>query len=166
MDENPSVDETTIPSDTEVVETTGEETVETPESTEPEVVPKTQYDSVHKRATRAEAELKTLKGNNTASTPQASSQSSIEETVLLANGMSEELVKKLKSVAKVEGYSSLLKAQNDPIFVAVKDKFEQDKRQKEASLGASRGAGSVKAVKKINSTGLTRDEHRAMVLGQ
>ncbi len=91
------------------------------------------------------------------------SQPSVEETVLLANGMDEALVKKLKSVAKVEGYTSLLKAQNDPVFIAVKTQFEKDKKQKEAALPGSRRAGAVKPVKGLTSPGLSRDEHMKMV---
>lgn len=92
----------------------------------------------------------------------ASAQPNVEETVLLANGMSEDLMKELKAVAQARGISSLIKAQNDPIFVAVKEKFEKDQRQKEASLPASRGSGSIKPKKSIDTPGLSREEHMAM----
>ena len=82
----------------------------------------------------------------------------VEETVLLATGMNEELLESLKKVAQVTG-TSLIKAQNDPIFVAVKEKFEREKKSSSASLGASRGSGSVKAQKSLSTPGLTREEH-------
>ena len=82
----------------------------------------------------------------------------MEETVLLATGMNEELLESLKKVAQVTG-TSLIKAQNDPIFVAVKEKFEREKKSSSASLGASRGSGSVKAQKSLSTPGLTREEH-------
>lgn len=91
----------------------------------------------------------------------APSQATVEETVLLAQGMPEELLTQLKKVAMVNG-TGLLKAQADPIFVAVKDKFEKDKRQKDASLGASRGAGSVTASKTVSTPGLSREEHQRL----
>lgn len=167
MDENPSVDETIIPSDEPVVEVPVEETGETPEvdSVEPEVVPKAQYDEVHKRATRAEAELKALKPK-VVTPKQVSSQPNVEEAVLLANGMSESLLTELKAVASARGIKSLIKAQADPIFVAVKEKFEKDQKQKDASLPVSRGSGSVKAPKTFMTPGLSRDEHRNMVQGK
>lgn len=92
-----------------------------------------------------------------------SPQLNVEETVLLANGMDEELLTKLKTIAKVEGINSLIKAQNNPIFVAVKEKFEKDKKSKDASLPASRGSGHVKAEKSTLTPGLSREEHQALV---
>lgn len=92
-----------------------------------------------------------------------STQPDIEETVLLANGMPEELVAELRVVAGLRK-TTLIKAQTDPIFVAVKDKFERDQKQKDASLPASRGSGGVQAQKAFNTPGLTREEHKKMVL--
>jgi hypothetical protein len=88
----------------------------------------------------------------------------VEETVLLAQGMPEELLAELKAVAAVRRVS-LIKAQTDPIFIAVKEKFEKEKKQASASLGASRGSGSVKAKKSFDTPGLSREEHKAMVQG-
>lgn len=82
----------------------------------------------------------------------------VEETVLLANGMDETLMEQLKKVAAING-TSLLKAQNDPIFVAVKEKFEREKKSSNASLGASRGSGSAKVKKDLSTPGLSREEH-------
>lgn len=107
-----------------------------------------------------EAEAK-LKAKESQPVSNVSPQPNVEETVLLANGMAEELVNELKVIAKVRG-TTLLKAQNDPIFVAVKEKFEKDLRQKQANLGASRGSGQVKPKKDITTPGLTREEHMAM----
>ena len=87
----------------------------------------------------------------------------VEETVLLANGMSEELLTELKAVAQVRK-TSLIKAQNDPIFVAIKEKYEKDAQTKQASLPASRGAGATRVQKTFTTPGLTREEHRRMVL--
>jgi hypothetical protein len=109
-----------------------------------------------------EKSQKPPQGTTPAKAPQPASPQSVEETVLLANGMDEELLTKLKAVARVEGIGSLIKAQTNPIFIAVKEKFEKEKKQQEASLGASRGAGAVKAEKSFNSPGLSRDEHKKM----
>ena len=75
--------------------------------------------------------------------------------------MPEELLTKLKKVAQING-TSLIKAQNDPIFVAVKESFEKETKSKKASIGSSKGSGSVKPKKDFTSPGLTREEHEAM----
>lgn len=95
-----------------------------------------------------------------ASTPQAPQ--NIEETVLLATGMPEELVKELKVIAQVRGVS-LVKAQNDPIFTALKETFEKEKKKDEASLPASRGSATTKPKRDFTSPGLTREEHMELV---
>lgn len=98
-----------------------------------------------------------------ASTTQSSQASplDVDERILKSQGVSPELMVQLKRIAAVEGVS-LLDAQASPIFVAVKEKFEKDKKLKEASVGASRGSGSVKPKKTANTPGLTREEHMAM----
>jgi hypothetical protein len=82
----------------------------------------------------------------------------VEETVLLATGMEESLLETLKKVAAVNG-TTLIKAQNDPIFVAVKEKFVREKKSSNACLGASRGSGQAKVRKDVSSPGLSREEH-------
>ena len=86
----------------------------------------------------------------------------VEETVLLAQGMPEELLAELKVISQVRKVS-LIKAQTDPIFVAVKDKFEKDKKREDASLPASRSSGSAKPKKDFKTPGLSREDHMAMV---
>lgn len=144
---------------------TVEETVETPadsteETLETPAVDVEQLQATNKklfeRAKKAEADLKALKGTAQQASP------NVEETVLLATGMPEALLSELKAVAAVRKVS-LLKAQADPIFVAVKEKFEKDQKREDASLPASRGAGAVKPKKDFTVPGLTREEHMAMV---
>lgn len=113
------------------------------------------------RAKKAEAELKALKGTKKPVEASASP-TNVEETVLLANGMDEDLLGELKAVAAVRK-TSLIKAQTDPIFVAVKEKFEKDKKHQAASMPASRGSGIVKPKKDFKTPGLSRDEHKAMI---
>lgn len=146
------------------------ETIETPTDTEGETLETPEVDvaqlqatnkRLFERAKKAEAQLKASKGSVVDST--ASPQLNVEEIVLLANGMSEELLTELRAVAQVRKIG-LIKAQNDPIFVAVKEKFEKDQKQKDASLPASRGSGPVKAQKTFTTAGLSREEHKKMVL--
>ena len=118
---------------------------------------------LYERAKKAEADLKAAKASKPVEAKVAPSQPGIEETVLLANGMSDELLGELKAVAKARGIPSLIKAQNDPIFVAVKANFEKDQKQKASSMPASRGAGQVKPKKDFATPNLSREEHMAMV---
>ncbi len=113
------------------------------------------------RAKKAEDELKALKQPKDEPAPQTSSQPNVEEVVLLANGMPEELMAELKIIAQVRG-TSLIKAQTDPIFVAVKEKFEKDQKQKEISLPASRGSGQVKPKVTLSTPNLPRDVHKEL----
>lgn len=165
MEEKDVIVET--PNDTveETVETPATETTEETIETEPEVdVEQLQATNkkLYERAKKAEAELKASKASKPATAP--ASQLDPVEAALLVNGMSEELLTELKAVAKVRNIS-LIKAQADPIFVAVKDKFEKDKKTEQASMPASRGSGSVKVKKTFATPGLTREEHKALVQG-
>jgi hypothetical protein len=152
----------------ETVETPVEETAEVALETTPEVdidALQATNKKLYERAKKAEAALQALRPKVQQPKPvsQPASSSNIEETVLLANGMSEELLGELKAVAQARGIKSLIKAQTDSIFVAVKEKFEKEQRSKEASMGASRGSGNVKVRKTFNTPGLTREEHMAMI---
>lgn len=155
MDETITPQEGTNPEPEVVEELIVEETIETPAPPE-KTYTRAEWNELHGRATKAEADLKALR----ASTPTTSP--NVEETVLLANGMPEALLVELKAVAAVRK-TSLIKAQADPIFVAVKDKFEKDLKRENASLPAARGSGVTKPKKDFKTPGLTRDEHREMV---
>ena len=155
-------------------EGTEQETVDAPvaETTEetPEVAPEVDVDALQatnkklfERAKKAEAELKALRPKVQAPKPVSQPASTnVEETVLLANGMSDELLGELKAVASVRK-TSLIKAQADPIFVAIKDRLEKEQKSQNASMGASRSSGNVKAQKTFNTPGLTREEHMELV---
>lgn len=159
MDETIAPQEGMNPEPEVVEETVEEGTTETPapHKTYSEI----QWNELHGRAKKAEADLKALKSSKpTDATVPAPSQS-IEETVLLAQGMPEELLAQLKKVAQVQGIG-LIKAQSDPIFVAVKERLEKEQKQKDASLPASRGSGGVKATKDFSTPNLSEEEHRRM----
>ncbi len=133
-----------------VEETTTEETTEESQSETSEVTPEAEL--AHAKAEAAkyrrlfEKSRKPTAQTTVPKAPQTASSVSIEETVLLANGMSEDLLGELKAVAAVRK-TSLIKAQTDPIFIAVKDKFEKEQRQRDASLPASRSSGTAKPKK-------------------
>ena len=86
----------------------------------------------------------------------------VDERVLKAQGMPDELLEKLKKVAALEGVS-LIDAQNNDLFVAAKEKFEKEAKSKAASLGASRGSAKVQPKKDFTAVGLTKEEHMAMI---
>lgn len=147
----------TVEEAVEIPAETTEDTIETP-AVDVEQLQATNK-KLYERAKTAEAALKEIKGvAQPAST-------NVEEIVLLANGMPEELLTELKAVAAVRKVS-LIKAQADPIFVAVKEKFEKDQKREDASLPASRGSGAMKPRKDFFTPGLSREEHMAMVKSQ
>lgn len=115
------------------------------------------------RAKKAEAENKTLKGKPAEATQISNNLSSedVEVSILKAQKVSEDEIAYLKKLAKVNG-TSIIDAQNDEIYLGWKAKKEADEKSEKAKLGASRGSGSVKKEKTINSPGLSDEEHKAL----
>lgn len=154
-------EETIVVQDEEQVDTVEveevEESAETIE-TEEDALAKAQAEAAKYRRLFEKSQKKPVEQTKPQATPL-----NVEETVLLATGMNEELLESLKKVAQVTG-TSLIKAQNDPIFVAVKEKFEREKKSSSASLGASRGSGAAKVQKGFNTPGLSREEHMKLAL--
>jgi len=111
------------------------------------------------RAKKAEAQAKSKRTD--LSTPDVPSSENVDERILKANGMPDELVKELKRVARFNE-TDLISAQADPMFVAIKAKYEQEQRDKEASMGASRGSGAGKSKKDFTTPGLSADDHKLM----
>jgi hypothetical protein len=134
---------------------------------------KTLYENQKTRAEKAEAEAKRLKESNSSSSPkpaeatpaQTSPSVDVDERILLANGMPDELLKQLKDIARLRGLS-LIDAQRDSLFVAVKSQYEKDETSKKASVRSSRGSGQVEQKKTLQTPGLTREEHKALAKGQ
>ena len=149
-------EETIVVQDEEQVDTVEVEEVDDSAETietEEDALAKAQAEAAKYRRLFEKSQKKPVEQTKPQATP-----ANVEEVVLLANGMDETLMEQLKKVAAINN-TSLLKAQNDPIFVAVKEKFEREKKSSSASLGASRGSGAVKAQKGLNTPGLTREEH-------
>lgn len=159
---NENIDST---NDTETVETesTGTETESADTSSESEVdVAKLQETNkrLFERAKKAEAELKASKANKPGAvkTEQQTSPVDVDERILKSQGMADDLLSELKVIAKIRGVS-LIDAQKDSLFVAVKEKFEKDTRVQKASMGASRGSGTVKPKVTADTPGLSREDH-------
>lgn len=85
----------------------------------------------------------------------------IDARVLRLQGMPEQVLEALKKVAKING-QTLIDAQNDEVFLAMKAKIEETEKSEKAKLGASRGTGSVKKAKTFNTPGLTDAEHKEL----
>lgn len=88
----------------------------------------------------------------------------VDERILKAQGMSDEVLKELKVVATARGVS-LIDAQNDYLFVAIKEKIERDTKAQRATLGVSRGSGTAKPKVGFNTPGLSREEHMKLIQG-
>jgi hypothetical protein len=112
---------------------------------------------------RAEKAEKKAKEVRQLDTPKEEKQDTpdIDERILKANGMPEELIKELKVIAKARDIG-LIEAQNDNLFKLVKENFEKETKQKEASLGSSRGSGNAPVKKTPSTPGLSKEEHKAM----
>lgn len=120
------------------------------------------------RAKKAEADLKALKASGTTAPAtqtalitnnNALTADEIDKRVLKAGGMSDEVLEHLTKVAQVTG-KSLFDAQNDDLFVAMKTRHEDALKAEKAKLGVSRGSGSAKKEKTLNTPGLSDAEHK------
>lgn len=117
------------------------------------------------RAKKAEADLKAIKSSTNQSSQQSSAtQIDVDERILKANGTPEVLLKELKAIATLRGVS-LIDAQSDKLYIAVKSQYEKEEKHKAASLGASRGSANVQTKKTLNTANLTREEHMKLVKG-
>ena len=134
------------------------------ETTEPDY--KLELEREKKKAYELEQRLKKerakSRGRSDLSSPDVPIQeNAIQEQVLKANGMSEELLNVLKTISEEKG-TDLLSSQTDDYFLYRKEKMERDALDKEAALGASRGSGGGKARKDFSTSGLSPEEHKAM----
>lgn len=117
------------------------------------------------RAKKAEEDLKALRAQMSSEKPEekpeTQSAPDVDERILKANGMPDELLRELKVVAQVRGVG-LIEAQSDPIFSSLKDKYEKEQKASEAALGASKGSGQAKKKVDLKTPGLSREEHKAL----
>ncbi len=145
----------------EVVEdTVAEETTETP-AQETKTYSSEEFRQVLARAKKAEAALKTQPKPPQTITQNALSQDDIDTRILKSQGMTDVHLDSLKKVAKINN-TSLIEAQSDPIFQAIKEKEEREAKAQKAKLPASRGSASVKKEVNISSPGLTDAQHKEL----
>lgn len=154
-------DETQVQDDTlqeetsEEVEQSTDETAEVEQSVDWEAEAKKWKaiaERTKKKKTEARADL---------TTPDAPPTESVDERILKSQGMSDQLLKELKRVARFNEVD-LITAQNDPMFLAIKNKYEQEERDKAAALGASKGSGAGKSRKDFSTSGLSSEDHKAL----
>lgn len=166
MEDNITPQEGTNPEVEVLEETVVEETTETPEEEAPivieETVPKSQFNQVLARAKKAEEALKkATPATNITKSSSVSSEEIDAKILKVQKGYSDDLINELKAVAKARG-TTILNADNDPIFQAIKSEHEGRAKAEKAKLGASRGSGSVKREKSFDSPDLTDEEHRQL----
>ena len=117
-----------------------------------------QFPNIVARAKTAEAKVKTL-----LEAPQKTNvpDQDLDSRILKSQGMSDELLDKLKKVAAVSS-KSLIDAQKDEVFIAMKDKAEAEEKSQKASLPASKGSGQAKVKKDTTSPNLSPEEHKEL----
>lgn len=111
------------------------------------------------RAKKAEEQLKALKPKAEKEEDTKQDYPDVDERILRANGMPDELLRELKAIAKARDID-IIDAQNDSLFKLVKENYEKELKLKDASVGASRGSGNAQAKKSASTPGLSRDEHK------
>jgi|GEM_PF-3338219 len=132
------------------------------------------YESQKTRAEKAEAKVKELKDSIKAldakdepSTDKKEDEKPLQtglsrdEAILFAKGLTEEEVEKASKIAQIEGMT-LTEATQSDFFTAWRDSNEKKVKSEKASLGTSKGSPQFKEKKDLDSTGLSRDEHKAL----
>ena len=93
--------------------------------------------------------------------PATQSVETVEEIVLRTQGMEDDLIEPLKKLAKING-QTLVEAQKDPLFIALKEKREAEKKSQEASMGAARGSAQKSPKISFNTPGITDAQHKEL----
>ncbi len=83
-----------------------------------------------------------------------------DEVVLLAKGFEEKDIEYLQLIATGKNIS-LKDAQKDELFMAYKEKMEQEKKSAKAKLGASKGSG-VSQPKDVVTPNMSAADHKAL----
>ena len=113
-----------------------------------------------KRTKRAEEEVKKLRQpKENLQTKEVSSGLTREEAILIAKGVSEEVLTEASEYAKFKGIT-LKAAMEAPLIVALSDKIKQEERRNGALLGASNGSGKNTGGDLSQVVGMTEEEHR------
>lgn len=129
-----------------------------------------QFRQVVARAKKAEAQLKAAKTNQQPTQQNASqtltnipsnTTDDIDVKILKAQGIPQDEIDVLRKIAKVNG-ASVIDAREDNLFKLYKTQKEAQEKAEKARLGASKGSGSVKKEKGLNTPGLSPEEHRQM----
>lgn len=81
-----------------------------------------------------------------------------EEAILIAEGIKQDDLEQLQAIAKGKGIS-LLKAKEDPIFVAYYEKVEKERKAERAKLNSSKGSQYADS-KTVSLSGLSKEEHK------
>lgn len=156
-------DETQVEDNTlteEVSEEVEQSTDETEAETEPSIDWKAEAKKWEAIAKRNKNKAVTKKREDL-STPDTPPTETVDERILKSQGMSDELLKELKRVARFNE-TDLITAQNDPMFLSIKTRLENEARDKEAQLGASKGSGMGKTPKTFATPGLSEEDHKAL----
>lgn len=146
-----------VTSENNDTEHTAEETQETEETTTEETVD-WEAEAKKLRAILTRDRKKAESKQNVAATPGVEL---VEETVLRSLGMEDELIEPLKKLARMNG-QSLAQAQKDPLFIALKEKQESEKRAQSASVGVSKGSSQKSAKVDFSTPNLTQEQHKEL----
>lgn len=117
------------------------------------------------RAKKAEAENKELKKPKealaTQHTTNALTAEDVEVKILKAQKIPDDEILYLKKLAVLNG-TSIIEAQSDDIYLTFKSNKEAVEKAEKARLGVSKGSGSIKKEKGLNTPELSAEEHKEL----
>lgn len=142
----------------EEVEDTTEETQEESNTTDWEAEAK-KWKAIAERKSR---KVQTSKQEKPQTISKPESNSLTEDDILVITTLQDrELIERARKIARLEGIS-LTEAVNSPMFNYAKQAYEEEQRKEKASMEASRGSGTRGQKKTLQTSGLTKEEHKAL----
>lgn len=122
---------------------------------------KSEYSKLKRQAIAYKANKSDKPEPREQNTTNALSREDVELTVLASQGIDSELLGEMKTLAKLRG-KSIMEMQKDPIIIAMKEVKAKEEKEKLSKLPASRGSSTVKAEKGFSTSGLSKEEHKAL----
>lgn len=136
---------------------TSEDTEETQEE-ETVTLSKSEFKKLQRQAIAYNANKTSKKETQTTSNV---SEIDIEAKILKSQGIDDDMIEEMKTLATLRG-KSLLEMKSDPIIVAMNQEKERQEKERQARLGASKGSGTVKQEVTTQTPGLSEDEHKRL----
>lgn len=120
------------------------------------------YERAKKAEEAAKAAKETKKDSPNLKTNETSNGLTREEAILIARGVSEDVINEANDVARAKGIT-LSEAMKTPLISAFIEKKEAEEKRSKAQLGSSNYSGKAGSKDITQAVGMTEEEHRKSI---